>query len=308
MTSPPDLPHVEWRGERVPRVILGAAQLGMNYGIANTTGRPGPDTVRAIVQTAWESGITHFDTAPAYGASESALGAAMHDLGIATKACVTSKIELTREPREVAASIETTLEQLRVDRLWCLMLHHPDHIEFWDVCGEILETLRAEGRARHLGVSLSPLKDAPRCIEHPALDVLQIPCNAWDTRPLRLGIFDAARDADKLCCVRSVYLQGLLTMPRERAAAMLPPAAAAARAWHKFAADARLDPKEAAVRFGMALGAPLVIGAETAAQLRETLEFARRGQLGPESIEAMAAAIDPVINDKILEPWKWRER
>ena len=56
------------------RLVLGTAQLGMNYGIANQTGKPELATARNIVRTAWEGGIRCFDTAQGYGDSERILG------------------------------------------------------------------------------------------------------------------------------------------------------------------------------------------------------------------------------------------
>lgn len=64
------------------RLVLGTAQLGMSYGIANKTGLPDLATATAIVQTAWESGICEFDTAQAYGKSEQVLSQALSELGV----------------------------------------------------------------------------------------------------------------------------------------------------------------------------------------------------------------------------------
>ena len=50
--------------EDISRLVLGTAQLGMDYGIANANGRPVYNTARSIVQEAWESGICEFHTGP----------------------------------------------------------------------------------------------------------------------------------------------------------------------------------------------------------------------------------------------------
>ena len=50
--------------QSVSRLVLGTAQLGMDYGIANITGQPVYNTARSIVQEAWESGICEFHTGP----------------------------------------------------------------------------------------------------------------------------------------------------------------------------------------------------------------------------------------------------
>ncbi|HUW59706.1 MAG TPA: aldo/keto reductase [Candidatus Bathyarchaeia archaeon] len=306
MTLPNDLPEIAWHGERVSRIILGTVQLGMDYGVANVHGQPDPARAREIVQAAWEAGIRHFDTAQAYGTSEAALGRALRELGIAGEARVASKLALPRDPAEVRASVETTFERLGVERLWCMMFHYPRYLHEWEgPLGEMLEEYRRARKFEHLGVSLSPLDDAPRCLAHPAIEVLQLPCNAWDRRPVRLGIIEAAQNNGQLCCVRSIYLQGLLTMSPEAVAARLPAAYKAARAWHTFAAEKNMSPKELAVRFAMTVAAPLVIGAETPEQISETVALAHHGPLPPETIEKLSTAIDPLVTDEILEPWRW---
>jgi len=285
---------------------LGTVQLGMDYGVANVHGQPDPARAREIVRAAWDAGIRHFDTAQAYGTSEAALGRALRELGIAGEARVASKLAMPQDPAEVGASIEKTFERLGVERLWCMMLHHPRHLDEWDgPLGQMLEGHRRAGNIEHLGVSLSPLEDAPRCLAHPAIEVLQLPCNAWDRRPMRRGILDAVQRNGQLCCVRSIYLQGLLTISPQAVAARLHAAEGASRTWHAFAASKDMSTKELAVRFGMTLGAPLVIGAETPEQITETIALARRGPLPIQTVEELAAAIDPVVTDEILEPWRW---
>ena len=54
--------------------IIGTAQFGMNYGIANSNGQPSESTIREIIERAMESEIFYYDTAIAYGNSEEILG------------------------------------------------------------------------------------------------------------------------------------------------------------------------------------------------------------------------------------------
>ena len=62
--------------------IIGTAQFGMNYGIANSTGQPSEKTVREIIECATENEIFYYDTAISYGSSEEVLGKIFYDLGI----------------------------------------------------------------------------------------------------------------------------------------------------------------------------------------------------------------------------------
>src|SRR5437016_2741666 len=74
------------------RLVLGAAQLGMRYGIANAAGQPSVSSVAEMVGAGWSRGLRSFDTAQAYGTSESVLGDAFTSLGLGTDAIVITKL------------------------------------------------------------------------------------------------------------------------------------------------------------------------------------------------------------------------
>ncbi len=80
MSETTGLRSIAWRGERIPRFVLGTAQLGIEYGIANRSGRPQNRQACSIVQAAWESGVRFFDTAQDYGNAESVLGDAFEEI------------------------------------------------------------------------------------------------------------------------------------------------------------------------------------------------------------------------------------
>ena len=59
---------------KVSRLVLGTVQFGMNYGVANTHGKPSYETVKDILRKALDNGITTLDTAAGYGDSEEVIG------------------------------------------------------------------------------------------------------------------------------------------------------------------------------------------------------------------------------------------
>ena len=73
------------------KITLSTVQFGLDYGIANTGGKPSYEKSRDIVATAYENGITSFDTAAAYGDSEKVLGQIFQELKIKNKVQVGSK-------------------------------------------------------------------------------------------------------------------------------------------------------------------------------------------------------------------------
>ena len=62
---------IEKKGMTVSELSLGTVQLGMSYGISNSTGKPDREEAFSILDTAAEEGITVLDTAAAYGDSAS---------------------------------------------------------------------------------------------------------------------------------------------------------------------------------------------------------------------------------------------
>ena len=62
---------------RFSRLMLGTVQFGLEYGIANVSGKPSFDRVCDILRAAYEGGVTALDTAAAYGTSEEVVGSAL---------------------------------------------------------------------------------------------------------------------------------------------------------------------------------------------------------------------------------------
>jgi spore coat polysaccharide biosynthesis protein SpsF len=148
---------IVWKGERISRFVLGTAQLGMDYGIANVRGQPGEKLAYEIVKTALRYGVNCFDTAQAYGNSEIALGRALRYCGAGPDIKIVSKLSPKLQPTDseaVEQSIEASCQNLGVDQLWCLMLHRADWLDVWDEgLGRVLSDVVRRGFIKYLGVS-----------------------------------------------------------------------------------------------------------------------------------------------------------
>ncbi len=145
------------------RLVLGTAQLGMPYGIANSTGKPDFETAVSLIKTAWEHGIREFDTAQAYGESEAVLGRALSSLGISNEARIITKLDPKLEPQQghnIKRAINRSLERLQIPSLYGLMLHREEWLDYLNNGLEkTLRDLVLDGTVQHLGVSLyTPVK------------------------------------------------------------------------------------------------------------------------------------------------------
>jgi len=300
---------LRWRKHSIPRIVLGTAQLGMHYGIANVRGKPIETEVLEIVKAAWKSGIRFFDTAQAYGDSEKVLGYALGYLGFVDETKVVSKLSPRVDLQNrvaVSEAVEESRRNLGVQTMWGMLLHRAEMLDVWDRgLGDALLESRNRHAVKHLGVSVYTIDEARRALEHPEIDVIQIPCNAWDQRMSTSGILALAERLDKLCFVRSIYLQGLLTMQPEDVAKRLPQARVAAERWHEISKKHNLVPVELAMRFALSLRLPLVVGMESVEQVLETDRLVSQGPLPLHVTEEIQSMISPVLREDILDPRTW---
>ncbi len=294
---------------KISRLCLGTVQLGMDYGINNSTGQPGLEESRSIVRTAVESGITTFDTAPAYGDSEQVLGRCLRELP--GEYVVVSKIpalDWRSGPPAVTAGIrqgiQATILNLGTPRLGVCLFHRFDdmYMQGRAALGALVE-FKDEGLIEKIGCSVYTPDEAASCLRLPACEVVQVPFNLADKRLLDGDFFRKAKAAGKLVFVRSVYLQGLF-FKRELPAGLADFGPFRERL-EAVAGAAGLGLGEMALRYALSVDGidSVIIGVETAAQLETNLGLAARGAL-PERLLTEINGLGTAA-ESIIDPRRW---
>lgn len=291
-------------------LVLGTAQLGFPYGIANKTGQPDQALATEIIQTAWENGIGEFDTAQDYGESESVLGTAFDKLGISQKVMIISKINPSLDhinPQVILQALNSTLEKLGVSCLFGLMLHDENLLIQWSRgIGDVLRSFVASGKVEHLGVSVYSPDKAIEALCMEDIDLIQVPFNILDRRFQKKGVFELAAKKKKQVYIRSVFLQGLILMDPDD----LPEYMSFARPLLyriKSVADRLI-----VTRHELALGylkakvpeAKLVIGVDTPSQIKANVNYWMKTPLA--GLVAMVEESFDHVDEKILNPSLWR--
>lgn len=205
------------------RMVLGTAQFGLDYGIANRAGRPQQKLVNDLVRTAIKNGVQHLDTARAYGDSEKVLGKALAE-GWSSRTTVITKLSPLddcppeAQPEVVEAFVERSVYQscrlLGVSKLDALMLHRADHLTAWNGgVWHALARLKKKGVIGELGVSVQSPKEVLTALSFDSVSIIQIPFNILDYR--WDSVIEKILDERKQRCLtihaRSALLQGLLT-------------------------------------------------------------------------------------------------
>ncbi len=291
------------------RLVLGTAQLGTAYGVANRVGAPDAASARSIVQAAWEGGVREFDTARAYGDSEAVLGRALLELGLAGQARILTKTDPGWDGRDADAlrrDLDESLRRTGAARLGALLLHREDLLGLWDQgLGRILRELVDTGLVERVGVSVYSVKAALAALKLDGLDLIQLPSNILDRRFEAAGVFEKAALSGRTVHVRSVLLQGLLLMVPQDVPGHLAQAASIVEAFHGLARRHGLSPLEAALGYAARAyaGAGVLFGAEMPEQVRANLAAFSRGV--PECCASEARRLFAAVPEQILNPSLW---
>lgn len=296
------------QSNRTSHLVLGTAQLGMNYGISNRTGQPDLKTAKSIIKTAWESGINEFDTAQAYGQSERVLGRVFKDLSIADEAKVITKFasDVDHSDRAVLSkAIRTSMDNLGIESLYGLMLHREDMLDLWEKGLEENIYMVCPGRVEHIGVSVYSPERAIQALNTEGISMVQLPTNITDRRFERAGVFELADDVGKTTYIRSIFLQGLLLMHPDRLPEHMRFAAPILSRLTSFAHDAGLSIMELCIGY-VKHAFPhthLVFGAETPAQVRENLKC--WNMIWPDGLTQRIQVEFKNVDEMILNPSLW---
>lgn len=274
------------------KLMLGTVQFGMNYGVANTTGKPSFDTVKNILKAAYDGGVTALDTAPEYGDSEEVIGRALEELGLSERFRIVTKIPKLPEgcdaEKFIAESLENSLRKLRIDRAAAALLHAEGDFPYLDV----LKSMVGRGLIEAAGISLNT---AAHRADGANADCLQVPASLLDRR------FDGCFGKGRHVFVRGAYLQGMLLMPEERV--FIPEVLERRRRLEKLG----LPMAELALRFLFSKPGPksILTGVETLAQLEENIRIAALPPLGESDLRAVEAIAFPELPEMCVSPHFW---
>ncbi len=168
---------------------LGLGCMGLSYGYGPATERSQAIT---LIRTAFERGVTLFDTAEAYGpfVNEELLGEALAPVRdkvvIATKfGFKGGKVEagLDSRPANVKAVAEAALKRLRTDRIDLFYQHRVDpDVPVEDTAGAVRDLIR-DGKVLHFGLSEAGAQTVRRAHAVQPVTALQSEYSLWWREP-----------------------------------------------------------------------------------------------------------------------------
>jgi predicted oxidoreductase len=207
------------------------------WGMWRFAGRPVPEA-RALVEAAFDAGVTLFDTAdiygldgPAFGAAEELLGQVLREspglrerMVLATKGGITPPVPYDSSRGYLMKALDHSLRRMGVERVELYQIHRPDILTHPEEVARALDDMVASGKVAVVGVSnythaqvhaLQAFLQAPLASIQPEFSPLH-------TEPMTDGLFDHAMADDVAVLAWSPLGGGRIAQPgneRERAVA-----------------------------------------------------------------------------------------
>jgi aryl-alcohol dehydrogenase-like predicted oxidoreductase len=280
---------------------LASGQFGLDQP-ANSRGRPRDAEVRDILSIAARSGVGVLDAAPGSRTADMALGKALPK-PTPFRVSLTS-VRPDRGADFAEDELRAQMRRLGVEKVDTLLapsvtdLFSPLGPELWTR----LQRLRDAGLCRKIGVAAYASDDPVGVARRFKPDVVQAPASLLDQRLLLDGTLATLCDMGVEVWLRSMFLNGVLFLPPDRAPSHLKAAAGRISRARRLIAEGRSDPLQAAL--GFALSRPeasaVLVGVSTAAEMSAVvaaamspppdLDWDEMALDDPEALAAWAAA------------------
>jgi len=279
---------------------LGSGQFSLDQA-PNGRGRSREAEARDILSIAARAGLSVFEVTGHGVQAEAALGQLLprpNPFRISL-----STIRPDRGPDVVEAEVRAKMLRLGVEQVESILA--PSASDLFGAPGlalwNRLQAMKDAGLCRKIGVSVYASDDPVGLARRFKPDIVQAPGSLLDQRLLVDGTLAALADMGVEVHLRSIFLNGLLFLPPDRAPTHLKSAASRISRARRLIAEGRSDPLQAAL--GFALSRPeasaVLVGVASAAELSAVIAAASSP---PPDLDWDEMALD---DPAALDPHQW---
>ena len=286
-------------------IAIGTAQFGLNYGIANKTGKIDETEVREILNVARKNGADTLDTAIAYGGAEATLGR----IGCANWNVVTKlpliPPDITDVQEWANSEVSKSLLRLNITSLYALLLHAPTDLlgPQGRVLADALLNLKSQGIVSKLGVSVYNPSELEDLRDLQITDLVQAPMNVFDRGLSTTGWLAELAKSGAEIHVRSAFLQGLLVMDPAERPTQFGQWSSLLGQWDNWVTDTKQTPVEACLAHLKSYPeiSQIVVGIDN---VRQASEIFAANKVAPLRVPEIISSEDHLL----INPAKWAER
>jgi myo-inositol catabolism protein IolS len=173
----------------IPVITFGGASIsgeGGGYGFGSISEKD----AEALLKSAWEAGITLFDTAPIYGfgLSEERMGRYLpKEAKLISKSGVdwhdNKRVNMTNDPRVTEKMLNLGLKRINRDFFDIYMIHWPDPKVDIRIPLDVLIKAQERGKIKKIGLCNTTASDLAKARSITQIDVLQSELNFFNQAP-----------------------------------------------------------------------------------------------------------------------------
>ena len=256
----------------VEKLGIGTAQFGQRYGISNKFGKVSQSEAENILNLAKLNSIDIIDTAISYN-SESCLG----NIGVKEYKVVTKLPPVPNGVKNICEwidlQIKSSLKRLRVNSVYGLLLHNSEDYKNSEL-REKFKSLKADKIIHKIGVSIYSPNELNNLPCENEIDIVQAPINLVDQRLVDSGWLKKLNSYGVEVHARSVFMQGLLLMPKKLIPQSFMAWSSLWNKWHDWLNRENITAIEACLHYVFSLPYvnKVIIGFEAANQLKQIVE------------------------------------
>lgn len=200
------------------KIIIGTAQFGLNYGVANTLGKAKISNIKKILKFSKKKNVNFIDTAQAYGDCEERLGK------IGLKGFnVLVKLPVSKPNNDIDTwlkdCVKSSFTKMKIKKAHTLLVHNTKYLlskKYSKDYAKTLYSLKKQKKFSNIGVSVYSLNELKKILKIIKVDTVLMSFNIFDQRVLQKDFCNLKKKHKFKLYTRSTFLQGLLLMPKKR--------------------------------------------------------------------------------------------
>ena len=186
------------------KITLGTAQFGMNYGIANNSGKIKSSEILKILDFSKKNKINFLDTANSYNSSEGEIG--KYYRKTKKKFQIITKFSV-KNNESIISQFTKSIQSLGYIPNSILAHSYKDFLN--PNFHKDIDKIKKKYPIKNIGVSIYNVSELNKILKYKKPDIIQVPLNVLDKRFLNKKIIQMLKKKKIKVFARSIFLQGL---------------------------------------------------------------------------------------------------
>jgi len=287
------------------RISIGTAQLGMKYGIANSSNDNLTLNFDKVLEFMSANNLKDIDTAFSYGnAHEYLTNYDLSNFNISSKVMINTNDDLNYFRSNISNDVSDFIKRCNLNKIDTLFIHNPDIISHpnFDQYYLILNDLKENNLISKLGISIYDHDLLKKYLDDFLFDTIQLPVNPFDSRISDHNQYKYFTDRGIKLQARSIYLQGLLLLPKNKLNNFFDTWSELFEKWFNLQIASNLSPQMLCLNYlkNKNFLDSFVIGIDNLEQLKESIELYNK-----DHIEIDYSDLNSLDED-LINPSKWQ--